>query len=393
MRVAICTNFVSPYRRPVFQEIARHPGVELSVFTSTGVEGDRGWAAINGDGEAFNVVRCSSVTRRRAVNSIGGGGFTQQVERHYPVGLPIELARFGPDVIISGELGPRTILAWMTGRAMGKPVIPWTYHPEAQADVAGRGVIFRRRFLKACPAVIGMGSQARRVLRSMGCDDNKIFDAPNAADMSTIDARMSSPEHRSAVAAIRARFPGKRIALVAGRLVPMKGIEQLLSAWQGLDEQTRDAWELVFVGHGPLANAVDQAKAFGVSGVGHVDPSELPDWYVASAIHVFASLGDPWGLVVNEAMRCGVPTLCSKLAGCADDLVRDEHNGLVFNPAAPTAEVTSDLRRALNHDSLSRLGSNASEDVSGLTPAFMARSMLKAVEDVTNANAQRKGAA
>ena len=380
MRIAICTNFVSPYRRPVFGAMAATPGVEVGVFTSTGMEADRDWSTVDGRSEPFRIIRSLSITRRRTTRSSGGGGFIQQLERHYPVGMPWDIARFRPDVIISGELGPRTMMAWATGKVMGVPVVPWTYHPEAQADVAARGTVIRRAILRSCPAVIGMGTQARHVLRSMGCDDAKIFDALNAADTSGIDARVNTFAHAESVSRIRRSLQGKRIALVCGRLVPMKGIDELLSAWSRVNEATRREWELVFVGDGSLSDRVDAMKQHGVTGVGHVDPALIPDWYAAADLHIFASLGDPWGLVVNEAMRCGTPTLCSRWAGCANDLVIHDRNGIVFDPSKTVDQVAADLQAALSRTDLDAMGQTAILDVAHLTPEAMARSMLNAAE-------------
>ena len=44
---------------------------------------------------------------------------------------------------------------------------------------------------------------------------------------------------------------------------------------------------------------------------------------------VFPSHTDPWGLVVNEAMACGLPVISSDAAGCTADLVEDNWNGRV----------------------------------------------------------------
>ena len=44
---------------------------------------------------------------------------------------------------------------------------------------------------------------------------------------------------------------------------------------------------------------------------------------------VFPSHTDTWGLVVNEAMACGLPVISSEAAGCTADLVQDDWNGRV----------------------------------------------------------------
>ena len=40
--------------------------------------------------------------------------------------------------------------------------------------------------------------------------------------------------------------------------------------------------------------------------------------------------GETWGLVVNEAMACGVPAIVSDAVGCVDDLVRDGESGFTY---------------------------------------------------------------
>jgi len=47
---------------------------------------------------------------------------------------------------------------------------------------------------------------------------------------------------------------------------------------------------------------------------------------------IFPTHSDPWGLVVNEAMSCGLPVIATNVAGCTEDLVRDGWNGFVIPP-------------------------------------------------------------
>jgi len=53
----------------------------------------------------------------------------------------------------------------------------------------------------------------------------------------------------------------------------------------------------------------------------------LPSYYGLAEVMVFPTRSDPWGLVVNESMACGLPVISSSVAGCAADLVEDNWNG------------------------------------------------------------------
>ena len=388
MKIAICTNFVSPYRAPVFSEIAKQSGADVRVFVSTRMEQDRLWNAPLCD--RFRVVRSRTITRTRVQKSARHGGFKQVLERHIPIGLPSDLCRYAPDVILSGELGVRTLMAMATARVLNVPVIPWTYHPVAQAESAHAALGIKRALARRAPAIIGMGTQARQVLRSLGCHDQRIFDAWNAADTNAIERRIASSVHARNVDKIRARYSNQRLAVVVGRLVPMKGIEQLLAAWNRLAPKIRKGWRLVFIGSGPLYEKIEDHSDLGIHAIGHIDPLEMADWYAAADLHIFASMGDPWGLVVNEAMQCATPTLCSTLAGCYNDLVRDGINNLAFDPALPTDRVAQSLARSLMHHDLTGMGRRAAADIRSITPASMARGMLRAVDFVHETERSRQ---
>ena len=64
-------------------------------------------------------------------------------------------------------------------------------------------------------------------------------------------------------------------------------------------------------------------------------------------LFVFPSHTDPWGLVVNEAMACGLPVIASDAAGCTADLVEDNWNGRVVRrgDVAQLASAMEELGR------------------------------------------------
>lgn len=59
---------------------------------------------------------------------------------------------------------------------------------------------------------------------------------------------------------------------------------------------------------------------------------ELPRFYAGAGCFIHASTTEQWGLVVNEAMACGLPVIVSERCGCARDLVQEGLNGFHFDP-------------------------------------------------------------
>src|SRR5207248_580451 len=105
---------------------------------------------------------------------------------------------------------------------------------------------------------------------------------------------------------------------------PWKRPDDVLSALAQLDSP--NAW-LVYAGDGQMrADLAALARELGVSErvkfMGFVNQSQLPETYRAADILVLPSEYEPFGLVVNEAMACGLPAIVSDQVGARFDLVR-----------------------------------------------------------------------
>jgi glycosyltransferase involved in cell wall biosynthesis len=370
MRVALLTNILPPYRVPVFRALAATPDWHLRVFVNAESESDRCWEVDSGPLDT-ELVRSVSVVR---------SGRTL----HLPLGLHAALRRFGPDVVMSGDLGARTLCAALYCGLARVPLVIWTYPTRVTAAGLPR---WRRAFASAllarARAVVGMGRQAREVLGAWGVADERIFDAPNAHDHEACLKAVASAEPTARAHSLRAALQVRtHIALVVGRLVASKGIVPLLDAWDRLPHDLRGDWTLLFVGSGPLEDAVRRARDVHPRGeIAHipaVQPHDVLDFYRSSDLLLFPSLAEPWGLVANEAMACGLPVLCSRLAGCADDLLEPGRNGWLCDPADPDGLFEA-LRAALTCDQRSRLGEAARATAERFRPEVMAAGMRRAL--------------
>jgi glycosyltransferase involved in cell wall biosynthesis len=387
MRIALLTNIVPPYRLPVYRDLATTPGWALRVMVCA--EGETGFGrAHEGAFERgrrdldVEVVRGWSFPR--GVSTGAAGEARQVVDSHVPLGALTALCRFRPDVIVSAELGARSAIAALYALASRTPLVIWSYPSRAAAAGLGAArLAWSRAVLARAQAVVGMGVQAREVLGSLGVPPARLFDAPNACDRESLEAALERAEPSAMRASLRATLGCRqRIALVVGRLVPAKGVRPLLAAWRRLSPQRRRDWSLLFVGDGPLAREVREAATALEPGAvvvaGSVPAASVVDFYAAADILVFPSLGDPWGLVVNEALTCGLPVVCSRLAGCADDLVRSGDNGWIFDPTDQGASVAV-LAEALASPRLARLGERARETAKRFGPDVMANGLRRAI--------------
>jgi glycosyltransferase involved in cell wall biosynthesis len=219
-------------------------------------------------------------------------------------------------------------------------------------------------------------------LRNYGVPEEIIFTAPNAVDTQFFSRhaeviRMDAARHRETL-----HLPA-RFFLYAGRLVPEKGGFDLLRAYGALGPEVRKDVGLVFVGDGPARSALLQLAAASNQGVvrfaSFAQREQLAAYYALADVFVFPTHTDPWGLVVNEAMACGLPVISSSAAGCVADLVESGWNGCIFSAGdvGQLACALDDLARDAELRSL--MGRRSRERIEQYSPEACAAGMARAV--------------
>jgi glycosyltransferase involved in cell wall biosynthesis len=177
-----------------------------------------------------------------------------------------------------------------------------------------------------------VGKRSEEYFRTYGA--RLIVRSPHFVDNEFFAARAETS--RRANETLRARFGIPDTALLclfAGKLQAKKRPLDVLRAAR-LARRDVDV-RVVFVGDGELRAACEaEAHRLAVPSyfAGFLNQSEIPRAYAGADVLVLPSDGrETWGLVVNEAMACGVPALVSRAAGCQPDLVVEGETGFSFD--------------------------------------------------------------
>jgi glycosyltransferase involved in cell wall biosynthesis len=371
-RLVILTEIISPYRIPLFNTLAKEPGVDLHViFLAETDPSLRQWRIYKNEIQFSYEVLASWRKRTGRYNVL------------LNFGLGRALKKAAPDLILCG--GYSYLASWEAlfwARHHGIPFLLWS---ESNLQDIRRGhalvELFKHEFLKQCAGFVVPGRSARGYLSAQQIDDSSIFTAPNAVDNELFCSAAKAARRNAGALRAELNLPN-RYFLFVGRLVPDKGVFDLLSAYAKLNEATRQQVGLIYAGNGDFRRQLEE-QAAGVSGMirfaGFIQRDQLATYYALADMLILPTYSDPWGLVVNEAMACGLPVVVSRVAGCAADLVRENWNGLLVSSGDTDSLKTAMESIANNSEQRAGMAANSIQLISNYTPTQWSRGIVNAI--------------
>jgi glycosyltransferase involved in cell wall biosynthesis len=263
------------------------------------------------------------------------------------------LRRGRPDVVHAHGLraGALAALALAPGRPAGPPLIVTVHNAPPDGGAARvvyrvlERIVARRAGIVACVS----GDLADR-MRVLGARRTELAAVP------AIPWPPPGPEQVARAAADIAA-DGRPVLLAVGRLTGQKGFDVLLAAaagWQA--RQPRPL--LVIAGDGPLAAslAADAARA-GIDIRFLGQRADVPALLAAADMLVVPSRWEGQPMLLQEALRAGIPIVASRVGGVPD--LTGSAAALLVPPEDPAA-LAAAVRRVLDDPDLAaRLGATA----------------------------------
>jgi glycosyltransferase involved in cell wall biosynthesis len=367
--VVLLMNFIPPYQLPVLTELAKRVR-KLTVLISTPMEPNRSWAAEWG-GLDVQVQRTFSWRRPWHHPT----GFTEENYVHVPWDTMSRLRKLSPDVILSAELGMRSVFSACYTRFAKKTRLVLMASMSEHTE-CGRGrarTLLRKLLLRQCQCLVVNGQSGSRYVQALGLSPSRIFRCSYVSNTRFFERGTA---YRPAETAHR--------LLYLGQFIERKGLLPFLGALRDWAEAHRDRRvEFELVGSGPLEGAIANfamPENVQLQIRGAVPFEKLPDAYRNGGILAFPTLADEWGLVVNEAFAAGMPVLGSRYSQAVEDLCVEGVNGWLFRP-----DVGNEMRQALetalgtSWEQLNTMRRAAREAVSGVTPEWAADVLCEAV--------------
>lgn len=124
----------------------------------------------------------------------------------------------------------------------------------------------------------------------------------------------------------------KKVVLFVGRLEEQqKGLDLLIKAFNRVCLKNKD-WILKIVGDGPDKERLEQLiKDFKLAERIKIEPStnNIKEYYLNSSIFVSSSRWEGFGLVITEAMECGLPVVAFDNSGPKEIINKNYENGIL----------------------------------------------------------------
>jgi glycosyltransferase involved in cell wall biosynthesis len=243
--------------------------------------------------------------------------------------------------------------------------------------------------LRSFDGFMYVGRRNRDYLRHYHVREDRLFFSPHCIDNDRF-ASNAEPDHGG-----RRQGDGDpkdtKSVLFVGKLAEGKRPFDIIRALAlpGMQERRTQA---VFVGAGEVEDGLRREAAHsGVPAVFHgfQNQSAMPSLYASADLLVLPSDQETWGLVVNEAMACGVPAVVSEAVGCGPDLIEPGRTGAVF-PVGDIAALAEAIRStlALERSSVRR---HLNEKMAIYSPAGAARGIIEGAGALSGRQATGQG--
>ena len=213
--------------------------------------------------------------------------------------------------------------------------------------------LIKRYYVSHAEACFASGTFAREYFRYYGAEDARIYDHKftSLVEADIFDLKDDLAEKENVKKELQ--LPAKKIVLTIGQFIHRKGFDVLLEAWESLDFMAH----LVIIGGGDLKpDYMDYIAKKGYQNVTVLDfmkKDQLYRYYAAADLFVLPTREDIWGLVINEAMGCGLPVVSTNRCIAAVELVQDGENGYVV-PVEDAQAFADAMKKILKDDDMCR---------------------------------------
>lgn len=388
--LAILTTHPIQYHAPWFRGLAAHPDLRIHVYfchKATPQEQARAGFGVEFDWDIDLLDGYPHTFLKNVAKPAGHGRFggfdTPEISR-------IIRARQYDAVLVNGwnykSAWQAIWAAWQSGV---KVVVRGDSHLhfDRSRRVRVTKLVTYRHFIPRFDACLATGAWSREYFEHYGARPERIFFVPHVIDAGLLKADSEClAAERSELRRSWKLSEDSPVFLFVGKFTETKRPLDFVRAICDAAKSEKIAG--LMVGDGPLRPACEQVvQSHGapISFTGFLNQSQIARAYACGDVLVLPSVGETWGMVVNEAMACGLPALVSDRVGCGPDLVTAEQTGLIFPHGNVSALSASMVNMARDQVRLTQMGHEAQKRLQRYSLEVAVDGVLQALEFSVNA--------
>jgi glycosyltransferase involved in cell wall biosynthesis len=308
-----------------------------------------------------------------------------------PLNLPFaELNAARPDVFISLYDRSHFVLGSIAARACAQRtayrVLPNydTWSKRTWWREISKHILFRALDGAKVP-----GPEGRKLTMKYGLPEERSYKVQQTVDVEHFASARAMPAEERAKRQAALGLKGC-VFIYVGRLWSGKGLTYLIEAFRKVQAQQPDV-SLLLVGDGVEEREYREMVADlpQVAFTGFIQTTELPQYYALADVMIFPTLGDPHGLVAEEAMAAGVPVICTENAGDIRLRLPDNEAGFIVPPADSVTLADRMLRLAQDPALRQRFVVRATEIVKPQSPDAYARDFEAFIQGILSRPARQ----
>ncbi|QYJ00068.1 glycosyltransferase family 4 protein [Thalassovita mediterranea] len=339
--LAILATHPIQYYSPWFAHLARHMNLHVYYAFRQTPEGQAAAGfktAFDWDLdllEGYESTFLDNVSKQPGVGSFCGCD-TPEIASRLRAGSYDALLMFGWNKL-------SFIQAWLAALRIGIPVLIRLDSQLGSSRSSLKRALKRPIYSMVLPTAahyLSPGERSDTYLRHYGVPHRRIHRVPHMIDVDRFAAGAQAAHRSGAAADLRQRHgasPNSTVFLTVGKLIAKKRPMLALQAFSRLPQDSGAI--LWMIGDGPMESEIDariKAEGLNVKRLGFVNQTELPAHYAsADCLLLPSDANETWGLVVNEAQACGLPSIVSEEAGCAPELIEDGITGWTLRTSDP----------------------------------------------------------
>jgi glycosyltransferase involved in cell wall biosynthesis len=377
MRVLIVHNQLwAHYKSKLFSELHRlSPQYDIEVHVAQIALSEKSRANM-GNAEAFRYEYDYEVLFETSLDQVKFWPRTKALLK--------KIRSYQPDVLnLTGWYDPAQWVLLFYAKLMGMKVVISNESNVRDHLRMGAKERFKQFLLSQADGFFCFGKSSAAYLEKLGAKPSEIFTQKAAV----VDNEVILSHYQKAVVERESRKKTKNWPrynfIFVGRLIPPKNLPLLIEAFTEISMEAPE-WGLVLLGEGEQKAGL-QHLAQNVKNIrfeAGVPWYEVAEYLALADVLVLASESEPWGLVVNEAMICGLPVLVSEPSGCVEDLVQAGQNGFTFHPHQKADLVDRMRYFTQNTANLTQMGEASRQIVALFEPEKVAHEMLKGIKSL-----------